>query len=454
MAKCDVSSLESKSIVLAEVTEFGVSLKVNRDSLSPKRNEGYYCQEMDVNRALVTTALSVFCETGHSVFKPVRCIDVIGSTGVAGLLWKKYLASDVHVHINDPHENSHQIILDNRQRNGLETDIHRKDPCVLLHEMPFSFIYLDCHTDASFYLDSLMRNIPKQGIIAINTKDDGALYGRTPDMALRNYGGTITKTFYSKELAARLIVAGMVRSAAVHSKGLEVLCVLSVKSTITILVKILKGPAQANSCMAKIKPLVHCNMCEDRGFYPSSVYPVENPGSLLSCKCLENTPGKVLVNVGPVWSGSLFNANFVRTMISHMNKYPWEKSMKEVMETLLYEAWCPNLEGEKLLKKVNDKIKNNTLHQPLSENQEPPVKKKKEDTQNIKEIAASQPEPPFYFNLHKHCPKGPKMVKVGKVVSNLQKAGFRASRTHFDPLAVKTTASLSELMGILSHSMD
>lgn len=56
-----------------------------------------------------------------------------------------------------------------------------------------------------------MRNIPKQGLLAITTKDDGALYGRTPEMALRNYGGAITRTFYAKELAARLIIAGMVR---------------------------------------------------------------------------------------------------------------------------------------------------------------------------------------------------------------------------------------------------
>lgn len=56
-----------------------------------------------------------------------------------------------------------------------------------------------------------MRNVAKQGLVAISTKDDGALYGRTPEIALRNYSGTITRTFYSKELAARLIIAGIVR---------------------------------------------------------------------------------------------------------------------------------------------------------------------------------------------------------------------------------------------------
>lgn len=49
MANLNVNSM-GNSTELLEVTEFGVSLYVNKDSLSPKKNEGYYCQEMDINR--------------------------------------------------------------------------------------------------------------------------------------------------------------------------------------------------------------------------------------------------------------------------------------------------------------------------------------------------------------------------------------------------------------------
>jgi len=71
--------------------------------------------------------------------------------------------------------------------------------------------YLDCHTSASHFFDAAFRSIVRGGILAITTKDDCALYGRNPDVALRNYGGRIGKTMYSKELALRLIIAGMVR---------------------------------------------------------------------------------------------------------------------------------------------------------------------------------------------------------------------------------------------------
>jgi tRNA G26 N,N-dimethylase Trm1 len=69
---------------------------------------------------------------------------------------------------------------------------------------------LDCHVNAAHYLDSAFRNLPKGGILAITTTDDAALHAN-PDTALKNYGGFIARTFYSKELAGRLLLAAMAR---------------------------------------------------------------------------------------------------------------------------------------------------------------------------------------------------------------------------------------------------
>lgn len=60
-------------------------------------------------------------------------------------------------------------------------------------------------------MDAVFRNAPKNGMLVITSTDDAALYGKAPDAALRNYGGYIAKTFYSKELAARLIIGAVVR---------------------------------------------------------------------------------------------------------------------------------------------------------------------------------------------------------------------------------------------------
>jgi tRNA G26 N,N-dimethylase Trm1 len=62
-----------------------------------------------------------------------------------------------------------------------------------------------------------------------------------------------------------------------------------------------------------------------------------------------------------------------------------------------------------------------------------------------------QPAPPFYFNLHRHSPKGPKLLPVDTVIKCLRNAGYRASRTHFDREAVRTNASLSNLITVLTE---
>lgn len=69
---------------------------------------------------------------------------------------------------------------------------------------------MDCHASAARYLDSAFRNLPNGGILAITTTDDAALHPNA-ETALKNYGGFVTRTFYSKELAVRLLVAAMAR---------------------------------------------------------------------------------------------------------------------------------------------------------------------------------------------------------------------------------------------------
>jgi len=63
-----------------------------------------------------------------------------------------------------------------------------------------------------------------------------------------------------------------------------------------------------------------------------------------------------------------------------------------------------------------------------------------------------QPAPPFYFNLHRHSPKGPRLLPIDTVIQCLRNAGYRASRTHFDRGAVRTNANLSNLLTVLTEA--
>jgi len=55
------------------------------------------------------------------------------------------------------------------------------------------------------------------GVVVATATDIAALYGACPAPALRNYGARIARTDFIKEVAARVVVSALARSAASFS---------------------------------------------------------------------------------------------------------------------------------------------------------------------------------------------------------------------------------------------
>lgn len=164
----------------------------------------------------------------------------------------------------------------------------------------------------------------------------------------------------------------------------------------------------------------------------------ENPYSLLSCSCNSTMPGKTAINIGPVWSGELFDTTFLQKMALESTNFPWKNDIQDIFEHLIEEGLCSSVENSPEQEKDSDT--------PT----EVSVGNKKIRLQaNIDQSAT----PPFYFNLHANQPKDSKMLKADKIVTILRNNGFRASRTHFDREAVKTSASVQELMHLIKTGL-
>ena len=61
----------------------------------------------------------------------------------------------------------------------------------------------------------------------------------------------------------------------------------------------------------------------------------------------------------------------------------------------------------------------------------------------------SAEHPAFYYNIHRHSIKGMNMPKLNKFLNCLSEAGYRVSRTHFDPMGVRTNAPLAQFKTVL-----
>lgn len=202
------------------------------------------------------------------------------------------------------------------------------------------FRFLNCKTSASHYMDSVFSKASNNTVLAITTSEDPSLYWQSANLALRNYGGVIVRTSYFRELGIRLVIAELVRAAARYGKGLRVLCCASFKAqqSFTIIVRVEKAPKAAVECLSAIKRLLHCRVCEDRRFLPNSEFAVETPASLLSCECSKNSLTRVVNELGPVWSGTIFCPTFVEQMLSTTDRSPWELKTKCLLMQILDEA--------------------------------------------------------------------------------------------------------------------
>ncbi|XP_074858346.1 tRNA (guanine(27)-N(2))-dimethyltransferase isoform X2 [Carettochelys insculpta] len=443
---------------------------------TPQKSDSYFNPKMKLNRQLVFCALAVLAEERS----PLECLDAFGATGIMGLQWAKHLGSSVKVTINDFNENSVTMIQENCHLNKMKVVMNTKeeDECdetmdegeenvgiievtktdanVIMHLRSFDFIHLDPFGTAVNYLDAAFRNVRNLGIVSVTSTDISSLYAKAQHVAQRHYGCNVVRTEYYKELAARTVVAAVARAAARCNKGIEVLFAVALEHFVLVVVRVLRGPSPADDSVKKIRYLIHCQWCEERTFQEGNMVE-ENPYRQLSCDCHGSMPGKTAVELGPLWSGSLFNTGFLRRMLFQDVQRGLD-DIQPLLKTLIYEADCTTL-------------KQFSIHGPASQNKQEEcgvfiktpdtaadyyvVQGKRKGNEISRNIAKRQKSesnaehPAFYYNIHRHSIKGMNMPKLNKFLKYLSQAGYRVSRTHFDPMGVRTDAPLAQFKSIL-----
>ncbi|KAM4861384.1 TRMT1-like protein isoform 3-T3 [Thomomys bottae] len=444
----------------------------------PQKTDSYFNPKMKLNRQLIFCTLAALAEER----KPLECLDAFGATGIMGLQWAKHLGNAVKVTINDMNENSVTLIQKNCHLNKLKVVVDSKekesgdclgeeeqnlgnikvtkmDANVLMHLRSFDFIHLDPFGTSVNYLDSAFRNIRNLGIVSVTSTDISSLYAKAQHVARRHYGCNIVRTEYYKELAARIVVAAVARAAARCNKGIEVLFAVALEHFVLVVVRVLRGPTSADETAKKIQYLIHCQWCEERIFQKDGNMVEENPYRQLPCNCHGTMPGKTAIELGPLWSSSLFNTGFLKRMLFESLHHGVD-DIQTLIKTLIFESECTlqsqfstqtpsNLkkqEENEVLIKTTDTTTDHLQGMNMGKRKSHEVitnlaKKQKSDV--------STEHPPFYYNIHRHSIKGMNMPKLKKFLCYLSQAGFRVSRTHFDPMGVRTDAPLLQFKSIL-----
>ncbi|XP_061832060.1 TRMT1-like protein isoform X3 [Nerophis lumbriciformis] len=443
---------------------------------TPQKSDTYFNRKMKSNRQLVFCSLAALAKERNRL----ECLDAFGATGIAGLQWAKHLHNAVKVTITDISEICVKMIKENCQLNQIQVDrgsegpeccedapgevegeavtaveVVKMDANVMMHLRAFDYIHLDPFGTAVNYLDAAFRNVRNMGIVSVTSTDTGSLYAKSPNVTLRHYSTHIVRTEYYKELAARIVLATVARAAARCNKGIDVLLAVALEHFVLVVVRVLRGPTQADESAKKLRKLVHCQWCEDRIFLKQG----NLVDGTLPCNCHGSLPGKTAVQLGPLWSGALFNTGFLRKMLLAATQHSMD-NIQTLVKTLICESECttlkPVIHGAPAL--VNQVECGVIIRTSQSEEEACPAdssgkRKAGEELSNaVKKLKSdvSLEHPPFYYSIHRHSMRGMNMPKLNKFLQYLREAGFRVSRTHFDPTGVRTDATLEEFKSVLS----
>ncbi|XP_071096497.1 TRMT1-like protein [Haliotis cracherodii] len=493
------------------ITESGVFCR-NDYGNTPLEKSKLYNPKLLIFRELILATVSELSRTKET---PLYAVDTSSGSGLAGMQWKKQLKSQVHVTITD--SSPHNCVKHNCSKNDLlvatltpdlcrppglplesqdDNTLHvcRALPHAVLQMEAFDFVYLDPRKNPTSYFDPVFANTKNNGVVSLVVPNVSG-FARTPHIVLRNYGANVIKTDYSKEMAARIITACMARSAASCSKGIQVLFCASFDDFLLVTVRVLRGPVHADASVGLVRQLIHCQICEERQFYPDQKSPLEDPYSLLPCDCHVTSPGRTAVVLGPMWCGDIFNTDFLTKMTQQTECLKISVKTKSLLSNLIEESvcylpkeeQCVNLssvlavEDSKSLRDSgteNDSsqedlniIKSHNVYsesrkreyvsecdtqtkkmKSVKDDEEKDSSKGRSLSNSISKGRQSDMCPPFYCStLQRKNYRDITVPKLDRMVTLLRSSGFRASRTHFDAVAMRTDANLKQIYGVLKQ---
>ena len=354
---------------------------------APSKAPVFYNPVMEFNRDLAVIALQAYQRMiGHQI----SVCELLTGCGIRGIRYAVEVEDVKDVWMSDINETAFKLARHNVQTNRLTERITLKheDANLLLarHSAPrkrFDFIDIDPFGSPVPFIDSAIRALRNNGLLALTATDLAPLCGVHPKACIRKYGGKPLRTEYCHELAVRLLAGCLASTAAKHNIGTRVIFSHSANHYVRTYATIEYGAKKADESIKNMGYVLHCFKCFHR----------ETAKDLLtlthSGKCGEC--GSKLSAAGPLWLGKIANGQFCQLMLkeAQTRKLRLGEKIRKTLSSVENEADAP------ITYYVIDRICD----------------------------VLSLPVPP-----------------VGKIADMLQKEGFYASLTHFNTKGIKTDA--------------
>jgi len=367
---------------------------------APSKAPVFYNPVMELNRDLAVLALQAYQRT---VNHEISVCEPLASCGIRGIRFATEVKGVQKVLINDINEKASQLARYNVQMNGLSKRVTVKNEDAnffLAHygapRKRFDAIDIDPFGSPVPYLDSAIRALRNGGLLALTATDMAPLCGVHPKACIRKYGGKPLRTEYCHELAVRLLAGCLATTAAKHDIGISVVFSHSTNHYIRIYATTKYGAKKADESIKNMGYILHCFNCFHRETTKEH-FTIEHSGKCSEC-------GSKMSTAGPLWLGKISDAEFCQLIEKEANKRKFKL-------------------GERIGK--------------------------------ILTLIKSETETPItYYVVDKLCDALTLPVPaVKKILNALEKEGFPAFLTHFNPKGVKSNVPAMKIKEILREML-
>ena len=363
------------------VTEGGVEVEVPeaRDGASEGSGDGvFFNPTQELNRDVTVAVLRAYRERDP---RATSYLDAMTATGIRGV---RAGVEGYDVTCADVDGDAVDLARANLARNDVDGRVEHRDVNALMHdEGPFDVIDVDPFGTPMPFADSAFS--AGRDLVCVTATDTAPLCGAHRNSGVRKYSTVPQNTEYHSEMGLRVLVSALVRTAARYD-----VAAVPILSHVTrhYARTYLELDHRATSADATIEGLGYVHHCDDCLHRSSESGLVAHPPA--ECP----TCGSAIRTAGPIWLGSVRDADFTRAVRECVTDDMGEaKAARSLLETLEAEV-----------------------------------------------------ETPTHYDQHRLCKQwGVPAPGMDEFVESLETAGHDASRAHYHGTALKTPATVDEI---------
>lgn len=355
--------------------------------------------EFEISKEVFYNPNMQFCRSFCSVAvgaieEPINLLDAFCASGIRGIRYAKENKNIKKSIFLDASTDAIKVLKKNLKKNKIKNTQVICDSVskYMTNEMTESnFIEIDPFGTPVPYLKDTMRflTFKDRSYLSVTATDTAVLCGPEGRACLKNYHSKSLNNEFTHENGLRILLKRIIEAASEHNLGIMPLFSMSDRHYMKLLLKLEKDAKLSDENMKNLGYTSFCNSCGWRKSGKRVINSCEN--------CSNETD-----YAGQLWLGELHDKKFLEKML-----------------------------------KINDKRK---------------YEHKEEIEKTIKLMIAEIGLPQNYYNVHLLCKRfNLNIPKTQELLEKIRKAGFKAEKTHFNEIGIKTDAEYKKLKEILKR---